>query len=220
MSAARDTARASLQLALRDRPVTAAVVAGQRPVGKAAWRAWARKQAQARSQAQRRAHEVRAACELLAVAQAHHARVIGLYSPIGTEVGTRELANLLLANGHILAYPRLRADDVTIDFCRADGPAALHKRPRSRLLEPAGEAIGPADLDLLVVPAMALHPSLARLGRGGGSFDRFLPTLPDDVARVGLVAAACVAHWAPVQSHDAVLDAVCTEHGLFGPGRD
>jgi 5-formyltetrahydrofolate cyclo-ligase len=164
----------------------------------------------------RRAHEVRLAGELLAIAQANELQVVALYAAIGVEVPTRELANLLLVHGHKLVYPRLRADGVLIDFCSTDGPAALVKRPRSRLLEPVGAPVDPREINLIVVPSLALDGQLRRLGRGGGSYDRYLPQLSDHTLRVGALAADCVVAWQPVQAHDAQLDAVCTEHGLFG----
>lgn len=211
------TDRASFRDAVAARPLVCAEVVGPLPVGKSEWRGYARRAMQARPHAARWAHEIRAAGELLAIAQAHNALTVALYSPIGAEVGTRELANLLLAHGHKLAYPRLRDDGVQLDFCLCDGPAALVKRPRSRLLEPFGVPCDPHSIDLMVLPALALNAGLARLGQGGGSYDRYVPGLAPTCIRVGLVGSACLVPWSPVSAHDAVLDAVCSDDGLFGP---
>ena len=210
------SARQHVRAATSGCPVEVAVVDTQPLFGKPAWRAHCRKQAKRRSEVVRKAHEVRLAGEVLAIVQAQGIETVGLYEALGVEVSTRELANLLVAHGHRLAYPRLRNDDVTVDYCRADGPAFLLKRPRSRLMEPAGPVLSPAEIGLIVVPAMAVDGRLRRLGRGGGSYDRYLPQLPDCTARIAAVSASSVVAWGPVESHDVALDAVCTERGLFG----
>lgn len=198
-------------------PEVAVAAVNEPCIGKAAWRAWCRRTGLARSALLRTAHAVRLAGEVLAVVEARQARVIGLYSPIGSEVDTRELANLLLVHGRALAYPRLSGDGETMEFCRCDGPSALISRPRSRLLEPTGEPIDPAELDVMVAPALGISPALVRLGRAGGYFDRYMPRLPDSTLTIAVTPGACVVPWGPRDWHDAAFDAVCTEHGLFGP---
>ena len=65
----------------------------------------------------------------------------------------------------------------------------------------SNEAFPPEQIDLIVVPAMAFGADGARLGRGGGFYDRFL-SQPD------LRAATC-----GLAFHEQVLDAVPTgEH--------
>jgi len=186
-------------------------------VGKSAWRALCRKRMRARSPILRTAHAVRAAGELLSLAAALRPRFVGLYAPLGGEVDTRELANVLIVNGHALAYPWLTGDGETMAFRACEGPSALRPRPRSRLMEPTGEIVAPEDIGLLVAPALGIAPTLQRLGRGGGYYDRYLPRLPDTAYNVALVPAECVIDWGPIERHDARFDAVCTEHGLFGP---
>jgi 5-formyltetrahydrofolate cyclo-ligase len=186
-------------------------------VGKAGWRAAADARLRALTPVQRRAHAAILAREIKQLAQTRGARRVGLYAPVGAEVDTRELANALLSAGISLAYPRLRPDGQAMDFADCAGPAALAPRPRSRLLEPTGEVVPPAELDLLVVPAVAVRGDLTRLGRGGGHYDRYLPQLRDDTLLVGAVPEACVLDWTPVEPHDRRLHLVCTERGLAGP---
>ena len=211
--------RAQLQRAVAASPVVAAPMPASFPADKSSWRAHCRTVTRAASPVLRRSIAVRVAGEVLSFASAAGIARVALYAELGAEVSTRELANLLLANGCSVAYPRLRRDGVTIDICASDGPASLQQRPRSRLMEPVGAVIDPAELALIVVPVMALDAQLRRLGRGGGSYDRYLPQLPEGCARVGLCFADCVLPWGPVASHDAQLAAVCTEHGLFGPAQ-
>jgi len=165
----------------------------------------------------RLAHAATLARDIAAVAEAIGARLVGLYAPIGAEPDTRPLANALLARGFALAYPRLTPDGATMEFAPCQGPAALVQRPRSRLLEPAGPACDAGELDLLVVPSLALAPDLTRLGRGGGHYDRYLPQLAPQAVTIAACAAACAWDWQPREPHDRKLAAACSEAGLFGP---
>lgn len=187
------------------------------PAGKGGWRAQAEARLRALNPVQRRTHATRLAQELGRLALALGARRVGLYAPVGAEPETRDLAHDLLARGIQLAYPRIHTDGVSMDFAHSDGPSALVARPRTRMLEPLGAVIDPSDLDLIVVPALALRGDLTRLGRGGGHFDRYLPRVRPDTVLVGCVPAACVLDWSPREDHDVAMTLVCTETGLFGP---
>lgn len=189
------------------------------PSDKAAWRSLAESILRSRPAPTRRAHAVRLATEVANLATALHARRVGLYSPVGAEVETRDLANALLAQGIALAYPRMHPDGQGMDFADCSGPTALAPRPRTRMLEPVGAVVDPAELDLVVVPALALRPDLRRLGRGGGHFDRYLPKLRPGAVTVGCAAAACVLDWTPPEPHDVALTCAVTEAGLYGPAR-
>ena len=190
-----------------------ATVASPAPLGKPGWRALARQLR--RASTTRHQHGATLAEAIADLAGASNVQLVGLYHPIGAEVDTRPLANALLAAGISLAYPRLRADNVGLDFVACAGPSALVARPRSRLMEPAGPVLDPAEIDLLITPALAVNAALVRLGQGGGSYDRYLPTLRQDAVVVAAVAAACCLPWGPIYPHDRAVHLVCTEAGLF-----
>ncbi|MBP48274.1 MAG: hypothetical protein CMH53_10090 [Myxococcales bacterium] len=120
----------------------------------------------------------------------------------------------MLANGFELAYPRLASQGAEIEYVACAGPTMLQPRPKSRLMEPVGPAIDPADLDLLVTPTLAVNAQLTRLGQGGGSYDRYLPRLGGEVCTVALAASELCVPWGPVDEHDRAVDLVCTEDGL------
>jgi 5-formyltetrahydrofolate cyclo-ligase len=187
------------------------------PADKAAWRALAGQVLRNRSPQARKVHAEVLQRVVLQLVEARGARLVGLYSPIGAETETREVANALLVRGIALAYPRVLPDGSQMVFARSTGPAALVPRPRSRTLEPAGPVVTPAELDLLVVPCLAVTPQLIRLGRGGGYFDRYLPQLPDSTWTLAVVDADCVWPWSPVEPHDRGLRWACTSRGLCGP---
>lgn len=199
-------------------PLSLELMPSPAPIGKQAWRALSRRIR--RQSATRKQHADALAHAVSAFVAGLEAHVVGLYHPIGAEVDTRPLANALLVAGVTLAYPRLRADGVTMDFVACAGPSALMQRPRSRLMEPAGVALMPTQLDVVVTPGLAVNAQLARLGQGGGSYDRYLPDLRDEAVVIAAVAQACCLPWGPVDRYDRPAQFVCTESGLFGPVLD
>jgi 5-formyltetrahydrofolate cyclo-ligase len=181
------------------------------------WRALAEAALRSRPDPIRRAHALCLAEVGLGAAQALGVRRVGLYSPVGAEVDTRELANRLLAHGFLLAYPRLRPAGDALDPAACDGPTFLAPRPRTRLLEPTGPVLDPRELDLVFVHALLVRTDLARLGRPDDLQDAYLAGLRPECVVVGVTAAACVLDWTPRSPSDRRVTAVCTEHGLFGP---
>ena len=139
-------------------------------------------------------------------------RVVLAFWPLAArgEVDVRPLVAALAAGGVALpavipgAAPRLAVRRFTSAARLVAGPWGL--------MEPAADApaVAPADLAVVVVPALALGRDGSRLGAGGGYYDAFLPTTA--ALRVGVAPAACVVDALPHEPHDARLDVVVTEH--------
>ncbi|MGO3152488.1 MAG: 5-formyltetrahydrofolate cyclo-ligase [Galactobacter sp.] len=80
--------------------------------------------------------------------------------------------------------------------------------------EPVGaQPAQPADLDLVVVPALQVGHDGTRLGQGGGYYDTFLAAYPQ-LPTVACVFADEVVAAVPSDPWDATLDAVWTEEGV------
>lgn len=199
-------------------PAAVTELPGDAPTTKVGWRAWADQSLRTQTAAQRKAHAAALTQSVGAWIRSFGAGLVGLYAPLGTETDPRDLANFLTIHGIGLAYPRLTPDGSSMDFVRCVGPSALQARPRSRLMEPVGPAIAPSELDVLLIPALGVHPQGARLGRGGGHFDRYLPKLRSDAVTIAVCPNAHVVAWQPTEAHDWPLRAVATETGLFRLG--
>ena len=68
----------------------------------------------------------------------------------------------------------------------------------------------PRLLDVVVVPGLAFTPSGARLGQGGGHFDRFLTRLGEGCLRIGVAFHEQVVAELPTADHDVAVDVVIT----------
>lgn len=64
----------------------------------------------------------------------------------------------------------------------------------------------------VLVPAMAIDRRGARLGRGGGYYDRFLSSFAG--YKIGIVPSVRFLPQVPVETHDQGVDAVATESEL------
>ena len=86
--------------------------------------------------------------------------------------------------------------------------------------EPGAESpeISPETLDLVVVPGLAFTRSGARLGYGGGYYDRFLPRLRNECVTVGVCPDELVLENLPVDSWDFPVGILVTPAEIFRGG--
>lgn len=132
-----------------------------------------------------------------------NARVIYGFAPIPTEpdwLGQPQPSDKLLA------FPRIDGEE--IDFYTASGFVS----GKFGIREPVGVELAPPP-DLVLVPGLAFSSGGARLGRGGGFYDRWLARHPG-VITLGLCFACQLVENLPGEAHDLHVDAVLTEQGL------
>lgn len=161
-------------------------------------------------QAERRRAALRAARHLARLARACGARHVAAYLALAEEIATQPAIGLLRRQGCRLYVPKLAG--ARLRFAPLRG--AL-KRNRYRIAEPAG-ARRPPRLDLIVLPLVAFDAAGARLGMGGGYYDRLLAGARSGrrPLRVGLAFAAQEVPAVAAGGGDARLDAVVTERGV------
>lgn len=132
---------------------------------------------------------------------------------MGTEIDTRPLLEALLARGHLIALPVTPPRGQALSF-RAWVPGTPMARGPLGTQHPAtGEAVSP---DWLLIPLLAFDRSGARLGYGGGYYDRTLALLRDATA-IGVAYAAQEIAEVPMGPYDIRLHAIATERGLIRP---
>ncbi|MBE7217610.1 MAG: 5-formyltetrahydrofolate cyclo-ligase [Caulobacteraceae bacterium] len=148
-----------------------------------------------------------------------HGLTVALYRPQGAELDPWALAARLRAQGAHLALPVAVAADAPLLFRLPLEGAALP--PDAAGVPAPGPEAPEVTPDLVVTPLLAFDGTGARLGQGGGYYDRTLGALRarGRVAALGLAYAGQEVERLPAEPHDQRLDAVLTEVGLrvFGP---
>jgi len=96
-----------------------------------------------------------------------HAELVALYYPISHEVDLRSLFSL----GNRIALPKIYGGEM--HFLEI-GPATLLETSRFGIKEPINGQVVDDQIDLLLVPSIAIDAKFYRIGYGKGYFDRFL----------------------------------------------
>jgi 5-formyltetrahydrofolate cyclo-ligase len=95
-------------------------------------------------------------------------------------------------------------------------PSELLQKGAYGILEPNSESpiLAPNNVDLILVPAVALDRQGYRLGYGGGYYDR-LRAHPSwsDIPTIGITFDFAIVGSIPIDPWDLPLDAICTESG-------
>lgn len=152
-----------------------------------------------------------AAKNFLASVPSAQGAVVGLYHPLKDELGTAPLATALFERGIPLALPAVKERHAPLVF-RRYVPGDPLKKGAHGALEPAAhiEELRPS---VLVVPLLAFTRRGARLGYGGGYYDRTIAALraKGPLLAVGYAFGAQEVPSLPGEAHDAELDWVVTE---------
>lgn len=134
------------------------------------------------------------------------------YDAVDDELDVGEVVASLRHHGMRLLLPRVRGDE--LELVAAGDLHRLRVGYRG-IREPDGPRIDPEVVDVIIVPGVAFDPVGGRLGRGGGHYDRLLPTLPTDSTRIGVCFSCQVVPMVPREPHDAAVDIVVTERAVY-----
>lgn len=130
------------------------------------------------------------------------ARVVMAFNSTHTEPDTDGLHARLARDGKTLILPRIEPAGIV-----AVAAGGGTRRGQFGIVEPLGEPIDPATIDLVVVPGVAFTADGWRLGHGRAYYDRFLPGATRAFT-VGACFTEQVVDRLPVDGHDVRLDLV------------
>ena len=147
------------------------------------------------------------------------AKTVAIYASFRNEVETGELLKQAASNGKRLVLPKVMAKGEPLAFFEVR-PSSVGAWPLDKgafgVDEPneSCEQVPLAQIDLLILPALAVDKSGARLGWGGGFYDRTIERCPK--ARVLAAVFGCqIIESVPVDDHDQSIDGWVSERGLF-----
>ena len=146
---------------------------------------------------------------VLSLPQVASAGTVAAYYSVGTEPATHSLVYALWKRGSYVVLPLLLPDG-DLDWASYEGPGSLVPGPRG-LLQPAEPPRGTGTIsraDVVLVPALAVDRSGRRLGRGGGSYDRALARVGEQVPVIALLYDSELVDEVPVEEHDQPVRAV------------
>jgi 5-formyltetrahydrofolate cyclo-ligase len=149
---------------------------------------------------------------LLGMVELRRAHTVLLYAALSEEVDLAGMVGPLRQAGARTLFPRVRADE--LELVAASDLLTLQFGHRG-VREPSGPAIDPDVVDIALVPGAAFDPHGARLGMGGGHYDRLLPDLPESTLRIGVCFACQVVPRVPREDHDEPVDLVVTERAKY-----
>ena len=151
---------------------------------------------------------------LLAAPEVWRAATVAAYVAVGTEPGTGPLLDRLVALGKRVILPVV-LPDFDLDWASYDGPDSLERR--RGLLEPVGRRLGTeavATADVVLTPGLAVDRHGARLGKGGGCYDRALGRVPVGTFVCTLLYDEELVDELPAAAHDRPVAAVVTPGGI------
>ena len=139
-----------------------------------------------------------------------NAKRIALYRSFNGEVPVDGLARDFMAKGIRCCFPRIENGSMSFFDCESleDGEFVTSsigiKEPAPGKPEASGRSI-----DVVVLPAVAYNEEGARLGMGGGYYDRYLEKY--QIRTLGICYAACRQTALPHDATDRRLEACITE---------
>ena len=137
------------------------------------------------------------------------------YASLSWEPDTWEILKALLSRGFRLALPRVEGREMRFYFV----PDLKELSQSSmKIWEPKADAVPADDPEALVlVPGMAFSRDGARLGKGGGFYDRFLSAEPNHKT-IALAYGFQLMEQIPTGVYDRPVDQIVTENERIFPG--
>ncbi len=145
----------------------------------------------------------------LSLEEYKRAKTLFLYAGTRREPDTRSILAAALRDGKTVALPKITGPGVMEARRIGSLSGLVPDRYNIPAPPPDSEVILPKAFDLILVPGAAFTPDGARLGRGGGYYDRFLSKTRG--LKIALVRREFVFPALPVEEHDIKMDILITD---------
>lgn len=127
------------------------------------------------------------------------AQNVMLFWPLPDEINTIPLIERAHAVGKNVFLPVVVGDDLVV---KPYNPTTMQPGAFG-ILEPQGNPVSPALLDVIIVPGVAFDAACSRMGRGKGFYDRLLANI--SVPTIGVCYAEQYYLNIPTEQHDVPL---------------
>lgn len=153
---------------------------------------------------------------LLALPEVDGAETILAFASIRNEVRTRASMAAAWAAGKRVVLPRVAGDE--LQLCLVDSETVLVEGAFSVPEPPETSAIvPPSQVDVALVPALAVDPRGYRIGYGGGYYDKLIPQLRRACTCAVAYDFQLIAE-VPELPFDVAVDVVVTDRRVIRPG--
>ncbi len=142
---------------------------------------------------------------LVRIAMETNANLIASYSPMASEPDVTEFNEWAVATGRELVLPRVTNE--SLEFARGETASGAYG-----LKEPIGQSVNPAQIELIIVPALAVDALGYRLGKGKGYYDRVLGELT--CPKFAVIFDGEYFERLPVESHDERVSGVVSPSAI------
>lgn len=141
------------------------------------------------------------------------AKVVSGYMPIQTEIDPRPSMQSLYDSGHRICLPVIQGRGLPLVFREWEPGCAMIEGDFGALIPRGGELLTP---DIAIIPLVGFDATGARLGYGGGYYDRTLEALREEagVLAVAFAFGGQELDEVPVDKFDQRMDAIVTENGV------
>jgi|GEM_PF-3498517 5-formyltetrahydrofolate cyclo-ligase len=140
-------------------------------------------------------------------------QVLAAYYAKAFEVQIAPLLESFLRKGGKVCVPRHRDDARGYDWSWV-APAEGWRDGPYRIAEPAKwRPVDIKEVEIALIPAMAVDRKGNRLGHGGGNVDRLLEGM--DIPRIAVVFDFQVMDEVPIESHDVGVQYIASESGIY-----
>lgn len=162
---------------------------------------------------QRKMFEDDIRARLFALEQFKQAGKVLFYASFRTEVNTEAMIAHALDMGKTVILPRVHEEENRLTKHIINGLEELIPGHMG-IPEPDTEKhseIKVEDIHMLVIPGLAFDPGGARIGYGGGYYDKLLPRIKGDRTIAALAFEAQIFESLPTEEHDIPVDYIITE---------
>jgi 5-formyltetrahydrofolate cyclo-ligase len=152
---------------------------------------------------------------LLQLPAYHRAKVILGYMNFGSEYASEQWILQVLSSGKRLLLPKVNKDTNLLDLYWVNDPNSQLQSGLWGIREPIIERCEPLreinEVEFVLLPGVAFSPNGARLGYGGGFYDRLLEYAPLSMARVAAAFGVQIAAQIPQDRTDIKVEIIVTE---------